>query len=106
MLGRATLSCGSSPIAVTAAFGVSYIVVQNALRSSGSAKVFDTALLPHYNDGMSKKRHAARSETAMQVRVPPETLEAFKKAAERDNRTLSGWVRDRLEKAAKAELER
>lgn len=58
---------------------------------------------------MAKKRQTSRQAVAttgvaMQVRVPRASLERFRQAAERDNRSLSSWVRDRLERAAQSEL--
>jgi len=40
----------------------------------------------------------------MQVRLPVEVRKLLQAAADKDNRSLSSWVRDRLEKAARAEL--
>lgn len=58
----------------------------------------------HYNQGM-KQKQKQKPETAMQVRVPSDVFDLFRRAAERDHRTLSGWVRDRLQKVASAELD-
>ncbi len=55
---------------------------------------------------MAGKGSSADKDVAMQVRVLPATYARFKRAAERDNRTLSSWVRDRLEKAARADLKK
>lgn len=40
----------------------------------------------------------------VQIRVLPEQAELYKQAASRDNRTLSNWARDRLDKAAHREM--
>lgn len=44
--------------------------------------------------------------TRLDMRVSPEEKELFQRAAEQDSRSLSNWIRDRLLKAARAELER
>lgn len=41
-------------------------------------------------------------EVPLQVRVTSDEHDAYKAAAERDGRTLSNWVRDRLNAATKA----
>jgi len=45
-------------------------------------------------------------DTPLQIRVTTEQAEMFQKAAKKDQRSVSNWARDRLEKAAKAELTR
>jgi uncharacterized protein (DUF1778 family) len=43
--------------------------------------------------------------TRLDMRVSESEKELFQRAAEQDGRPLSNWIRDRLLKAAKAELE-
>ena len=52
---------------------------------------------------MAKKTPTVKRtrEVPLQVRISPEEHEAYKQAAESDGRTLSNWVRDRLNAAAK-----
>ena len=40
----------------------------------------------------------------LDLRLTEEERERYQQAAERDSRTLSNWIRDRLNKAAAAEL--
>jgi len=40
----------------------------------------------------------------LDLRLTEEERELYERAAEADSRTLSNWIRDRLNKAAKAEL--
>ena len=56
--------------------------------------------------GMAKKTPTVKRtfEQPLQVRVAPEQMDLFKKAAEADGRSLSNWARDRLERAANKEL--
>jgi uncharacterized protein (DUF1778 family) len=42
--------------------------------------------------------------TRLDMRVSPSDKELFQRAAEQDGRSLSNWIRDRLVKAARAEL--
>jgi uncharacterized protein (DUF1778 family) len=42
-------------------------------------------------------------DVPLQIRVTPDEHEEYKRAAQADNRTLSNWVRDRLNAAAKHE---
>jgi uncharacterized protein (DUF1778 family) len=51
------------------------------------------------------KRTQGRSDRPLQVRVAQEQYRLFEQAAEKDERSLSNWVRDRLTKAAKKELD-
>jgi len=53
---------------------------------------------------MAKKKPSRRFEEAFQVRVTPEQLESYRKAAEKDGRTVSNWARDRLDRASRQEL--
>jgi uncharacterized protein (DUF1778 family) len=56
---------------------------------------------------MAKKTQPERTfAQPLQVRVTPEQLEIFRQAAEADGRSLSNWARDRLEKAAKKDMEK
>lgn len=52
---------------------------------------------------MAKKPPAVKRtrDIPLQVRITPEEHATYKRAAETDNRTLSNWVRDRLNAAAK-----
>jgi uncharacterized protein (DUF1778 family) len=60
-----------------------------------------------YNRGMAKKPQAERTfDQPLQVRVTPDQLALFKQAAQADGRTLSNWARERLERAAKKEMEK
>jgi len=43
-------------------------------------------------------------DTRLDMRVSQDEKELFQRAAEQDGRSLSNWIRDRLLKAAKAEL--
>lgn len=45
------------------------------------------------------------SEYNLQVRMPNSEIEAYRLAAELSGSTLSSWVRDRLRKAARLELQ-
>ncbi len=40
----------------------------------------------------------------LDLRLTEEERELYQRAAERDSRTLSNWIRDRLNKAANAEV--
>ena len=40
----------------------------------------------------------------LDLRLTEEERDLYQRAAEADSRTLSNWIRDRLNKAAKAEL--
>jgi uncharacterized protein (DUF1778 family) len=40
----------------------------------------------------------------LDMRVSPEEKELYQRAAEKDGRSLSNWIRDRLNRAAKEEL--
>ena len=53
-----------------------------------------------------KKRPSRRYVEPLQTRVTTEQLDMFRAAAEKDGRTVSSWVRDRLHKAARRELSR
>lgn len=53
---------------------------------------------------MAAKVTKKTNTTQMQVRLTEEQYNLFCKAAMVDNRTLSSWARDRLEKAADQEL--
>lgn len=44
------------------------------------------------------------ASTRLDMRVSPSDKELFQRAAEQDGRSLSNWIRDRLLKAARAEL--
>ena len=55
---------------------------------------------------MAKKKSILEYEKFLPVRVKQEHINLFRKAAENDGRTLSGWVRDRLQKAANRELKK
>lgn len=64
--------------------------------------VFDLAVHLSYTMGVPDEKRTF--ERPLQVRVTDEQLELFKRAAEKDGRPLSSWVRDRLTKNAKKEL--
>jgi predicted HicB family RNase H-like nuclease len=53
---------------------------------------------------MAKKKPNRRHDHLFQIRVAPEQLEAFRKAAEKDGRTVSNWARERLDRASRQEL--
>ena len=55
---------------------------------------------------MAKKKSTLEYEKFLPVRVKEEHIKLFRRAAGNDNRTLSSWVRDRLQKAAKRELKK
>lgn len=40
----------------------------------------------------------------LDMRISPEDKELFQRAAEKDGRSMSNWIRDRLLKAAREEL--
>lgn len=40
----------------------------------------------------------------LELRLTDEEKDLYQRAAEQDNRPLSNWIRDRLNKAARAEL--
>lgn len=44
------------------------------------------------------------ASTRLDMRVSPSDKDLFQRAAEQDGRSLSNWIRDRLLKAARAEL--
>jgi predicted HicB family RNase H-like nuclease len=51
-----------------------------------------------------KPAHKAKGEL-LQIRVNPAEKEAFSTAADLDGKSLSAWVRDRLRRLAREELE-
>lgn len=51
-----------------------------------------------------KKKVGQKSDKMLPVRIPQELIELFRRAANKDSRSLGNWVRDRIEKAAKREL--
>lgn len=55
---------------------------------------------------MAKKKSTLEYEKFLPVRVKEEHLKLFRQAADSDGRTLSSWVRDRLQKAANRELKK
>lgn len=63
-----------------------------------------------YICGTFRKVNAQKSQTArtfdrpLQVRVSDEIHELIRRAAEKDGRTVSNWIRDRLQKIAQKEL--
>jgi len=79
------------------------LLVKHGSTSQGK-NVFDLALLWQYTSYMSSDRTKRTYETPLQVRVSPEQHAIFQKAAKKDGRSLSSWVRDRLAKAARKEL--
>ena len=52
---------------------------------------------------MAKKKEA-KKVADLHIRCTPEEHELFLKAAEKDDRSLSSWIRNRLSKAAKLDL--
>lgn len=62
------------------------------------------SLLWQYTSSMPAQQTKRRFDVPLQVRVTREQQRLFAKAAQKDGRPLSNWVRDRLEKAAKKEL--
>ena len=58
-----------------------------------------------YPSGMAKKAKDTRTHTAaLNMRLRPDHLELFREAAEHAGLSLSGWVRERLLRAAREEL--
>lgn len=53
---------------------------------------------------MKKKAPSRKHDKPLQVRVFGELLKLYREAAEASGLSLSGWVRDRLTKAARKEL--
>lgn len=52
---------------------------------------------------MATKTTAQRTrDVPLQVRITPQERDAYKAAAEADGRTLSNWVRERLNAAAES----
>lgn len=49
-------------------------------------------------------RMADTKTSRVELRLTDAEKELYQRAADRDNRPLSNWIRDRLEKAATAEL--
>jgi uncharacterized protein (DUF1778 family) len=52
------------------------------------------------SDDKSSRQHTA----ALNMRLKPDQLELFREAAEHAGLSLSGWVRERLLRAAREEL--
>jgi uncharacterized protein (DUF1778 family) len=48
--------------------------------------------------------HVMAKSSRLDLRLSEEERELYERAAEADSRTLSNWIRDRLNKAAKFEL--
>jgi uncharacterized protein (DUF1778 family) len=48
--------------------------------------------------------HVMAKSSRLDLRLSEEERELYERAAEADSRTLSNWIRDRLNKAAKSEL--
>lgn len=63
-------------------------------------------ILWQYNVGMADQAIRRKYDQPLQVRVTLNQLTLFRRAAESDDRSLSNWVRDRLQKAARKELGR
>ena len=63
--------------------------------------VVATALQDGYSVSMDQKR---TFDCPLQVRITADQLKLFKKAAKKDGRSLSNWIRNRLTKAAEKEL--
>lgn len=56
---------------------------------------------------MAKKEQPERKfDLPLQVRVTAEQMDAYRKAAEADGRSVSNWARDRLDKAAAKDVKR
>lgn len=54
---------------------------------------------------MSETKRSTRQHTAaLNMRLKPEHLELFRRAADHAGLSLSGWVRERLLRAAREEL--
>jgi uncharacterized protein (DUF1778 family) len=53
---------------------------------------------------MKKKKTERTHGKLLPVRVSDDLIKLFRRAAAKDNRSLSNWVRDRLERAAAREL--
>jgi uncharacterized protein (DUF1778 family) len=53
-----------------------------------------------YTVSMSESAKSVR----LDMRISPEDKDLFQRAAEKDGRSMSNWIRDRLLKAAKDEL--
>jgi hypothetical protein len=54
--------------------------------------------------GPAPKSASEAKQALIQIRVNEGEKAQFQAAAERDNRPLSSWIRDRLLKASKSEL--
>ena len=55
-------------------------------------------------NAVTNSRPARQFDTPLQVRVTSEQRDLFERAARKDERSLSNWVRDRLVKTARKEL--
>jgi uncharacterized protein (DUF1778 family) len=55
-----------------------------------------------YTGGMPE---TTPKDVRLDMRISQEDKDLFQKAAEQDGRTLSNWIRDRLLRAARTELE-
>jgi uncharacterized protein (DUF1778 family) len=58
-----------------------------------------------YHGAMSKTTKGTQQHTAsLNMRLKPEQLELFRQAADHAGLSLSGWVRERLLRAAREEM--
>lgn len=55
--------------------------------------------------GAPKKAAAVKKSSLLQLRLSEDEKEAFVRAAELDGKKLSEWIRDRLRRDSRAELE-
>ena len=55
--------------------------------------------------GAPKKAPEKAKNDLVQIRINPAEKQAFTDAAELDGKTLSGWIRDRLRRDSRQELE-
>jgi uncharacterized protein (DUF1778 family) len=55
--------------------------------------------------GAPKKSPDKAKNDLLQLRINPAEKQAFADAAELDGKTLSGWIRDRLRRDSRQELE-
>ena len=71
---------------------------------NASEKCLDFALFLQYTANMPPRKKKKTPARALQVRVTAEEYARFHKAAEKDGRSLSSWVRHRLAAAVSSEL--
>lgn len=57
-----------------------------------------------YHGGMDEQESTRQHTAALNMRLKPEQLDLFRRAAEHAGLSLSGWIRERLLRAAREEL--